>query len=184
MLQEFHFVNPDILTRLVFIYATSFYGSGLWNLQSQECEKLYVSWNVTIRQIFNLSRRTHRYLIEPVSMFQHLKVLLAARFVTFVRSLINCEKFNVKFLARLCLADQRTVVGKTTGWLSDICGVESKCLTSNDIKKSLKYFDIPEGQEWRAPLVRELIALRDGQIGLQGFTVEEIKFLLEDQCES
>ena len=97
---------------------------------------------------------------------------------------MNCEKFNVKFLARLCLADQRTVVGKTTGWLSEICGVEAKCLTSNDIKKSLKYFDIPEGQEWRAPLVRELIALRDGQIGLQGFTVEEIKFLLEDQCES
>ena len=75
LLQEFHYVKPNVLTRLVLIYATSFYGSGLWNLQSPECEKLYVSWNVTIRQIFNLSRRTHRYLIEPVPQIQHLKVL-------------------------------------------------------------------------------------------------------------
>ena len=29
LLQEFHFVNPDVLSRLVVIYATSFYGSGL-----------------------------------------------------------------------------------------------------------------------------------------------------------
>ena len=120
LLQEFHYVKPSILTRLVLTYATSFYGSGLWNLFSKECEKLYTSWNVTIRQIFNISRRTHRYLIEPVSLCQHLKTSLAARFVTFVHSLINSNKFSVRFLARLCQADKRTVLSRAGGKISDL----------------------------------------------------------------
>ena len=40
LLQEFHFADPVILTKLVNIYATSFYGSGTWNIYSAECEKL------------------------------------------------------------------------------------------------------------------------------------------------
>ena len=87
-------------------------------------------------------------------------------------------------MARLCLADQRTVIGKTTRLLSDRCGVEAQLLTSYDVKKSLKYFDTPEGQEWRAPLVRELISIRDGQLGLHGFSAEEIKILLDNLCET
>ena len=87
-------------------------------------------------------------------------------------------------LARSCLADQRTVVGKTTRLLSDTCGEEAEYLTSYKVKKSLSYFDTPEGQEWRAPLIRELISIRDGQLGLQGFTAEEIKMLLDYQCDS
>ena len=43
MMQEFHFVNPDIL-----VYATNFFGSVLWNLYSPQVDKLYKTWNVTI----------------------------------------------------------------------------------------------------------------------------------------
>ena len=107
--------------------------------------------------------------------------------MTFVKSLLNCDKFSVRFLARLCQADNRTVIGKTTQLLSDKCGVEkskAKFLTANQVKKSLKYFNIPEGEEWRPPLVRELINIRNGQLDLQGFSKEEIKLLLKNQCES
>ena len=54
---------------------------------------------------------------------------------------------------------------------------------ANLVKKSLKYFDITEGEEWRPPLVRELINIRAGQLDLQGFSKEEIKILLKNQCE-
>ena len=62
LLQEFHYTVPSILTKLINIYATSFYGSGIWDISSAECGKLYTSWNVTIRQVFKLDRCTHRYL--------------------------------------------------------------------------------------------------------------------------
>ena len=178
---------PSILTRLVLTYATSFYASGLWNLLSKECEKLYTSWNVTIRQIFNISRRSRRYLIEPVSLCQHLKTSLAARFVTFVDSLINSNKFSVRFLARLCQADKRTVVGKTMGMLLDTCGLDESMandLTASHIKRCLKYSNISIGEEWRVCLVRELIDVRDGQFDVQGFSKGEIETLLETVCES
>ena len=43
LLQEFHYVEPSIMTKLINIYATSFYGSGAWDISSAECEKLYTS---------------------------------------------------------------------------------------------------------------------------------------------
>ena len=64
LLQELHFAKPAILTKLINIYATSFYGSGAWDIFSSDCEKLYKSWNVTIRMVFNLDICTHRYVIE------------------------------------------------------------------------------------------------------------------------
>ena len=35
LLQEFHFVKADILIKLINMYATSFYGSGTWNIFSK-----------------------------------------------------------------------------------------------------------------------------------------------------
>ena len=41
--QEFSFVKPSILTKIINIFSTSFYGSGLWDIFSADCEKLYKS---------------------------------------------------------------------------------------------------------------------------------------------
>ena len=187
LLQEFHFVKPDILTKLVNIYATSFYGSGLWNLASAECEKLYASWNVTIRQIFNLDRCTHRYLIEPVSQCLHPKVMLASRYATFMKSLVNSNKFNVRFLARLFQTDYRTVMGRTIGSLMDQCSSNvsrADDLTATVVKNNCCYFKMPETEQWRAPLLQELIKIRDGQLLLGDFETEEIKFAIDHLCLS
>ena len=157
LLQEFHYVKPDILTKLVSIYATSFYGSGLWSLLSTECNKLFANWNVSMRQIFSLPRRTHRYLIKPVSLCCHPKVMLAEILVTFFKSLINSNKFAVRFLARLCQGDQRTVAGKTLTLLEEVCemnGLGADSMTANTIKRNVQYFNAPVGEEWRAPLIR------------------------------
>ena len=60
MMQEFYFVNPNILVKLINVYATSFYGSVLWNLYSPQVDKLYKAWKVTIRNIFGLPWKAHR----------------------------------------------------------------------------------------------------------------------------
>ena len=52
LLQEFHYVNQDLLLKLINVYASSFYGSCLWNLHSKEVERLYTSWNVMVRNVF------------------------------------------------------------------------------------------------------------------------------------
>ena len=95
LLQEFHFASSDILVKLVNVHTTSFYGSPLWDILSTDCERIYRSWNVTMRNIFNIERATHRYLIEPLSGCLHPKIMLACRFISFFKSLVNCPKFCV-----------------------------------------------------------------------------------------
>ena len=54
ILQEFHFATPDVINKLMNIYATTLYGSNTWNIFSNDCEKLYSSFNVAVRQILRV----------------------------------------------------------------------------------------------------------------------------------
>ena len=49
LLKEFHFVDHSTFVKLLRVYATSFYGSNIWDLYSEEVERIYKSWNVTTR---------------------------------------------------------------------------------------------------------------------------------------
>ena len=185
LLQEFHYAKPTILTKLINIYATSFYGSGVWDISSAECEKLYTSWNVTIRMVFNLDRCTHRYLIEPVSQCLHPKVMIASRYVTFYRSLVKSKKFTVRFLARLSEKDNRTVLGRTLESLLTQCNLPQSRLdelTASLVKKKCSYFRVPEPQLWRIPLLKELLKIRDGQLTLEDFDSQETNDLINHLC--
>ena len=67
LLQEFNYVDSTVIVRLLRIYASSLYGSTLWNMYFPEVMRIFSSWNVTIRNIFKLPRTTHRYFIEELS---------------------------------------------------------------------------------------------------------------------
>ena len=56
LLQEFHYATPSVLLKCVNTYFTSFVGSQLWRLSSPQCEGLFNSWNVMVRQIFRVDR--------------------------------------------------------------------------------------------------------------------------------
>ena len=101
LLQEFHFVEPSILLKLINAYASSFYGSVLWNLQSRDCEKLFNAWSVAIINVMKLDRITHCHLIEPISGYPHIKTVLYARYVKSYESIISSPKFTVRSLSRL-----------------------------------------------------------------------------------
>ena len=83
ILQEFHNIDPSLLLKLINTFATSLYGSQLWLLLSKECERLFTAWNVTVRNVFNLNRKTHRNLIEELSQTIHLKTAVLSRYLTF-----------------------------------------------------------------------------------------------------
>ena len=158
-LQEFHYASPDIVMKLVHTYATSMYGSNIWDIFSSDCDKIYKSYNVAVRSIFNLDRRTHRYLIEPISNHHHLKTLLAARYCTFHLSLCNSSKMPVRFLARLYQNDFRTVLGRTMATLAESCDVQDIALLKPSlIKRNMKYMPISEADTWRPSITHELLA--------------------------
>ena len=183
--QEFSFVKPNIFTKILNIFSTSFYGSSLWDIFSADCEKLYKSWNVSIRQAFNVDRCTHRYLIETISQSMHPKVMLASRYVSFYKSLINSPKLCVRLLAKLCKDDLRTVIGRTLATLANNCNLSNPdLLTSQCVKRNLNYFAIPDNEEWRRQSVLELLQLRDQTLSLEGFSEDEVTTMLNNVCTS
>ena len=184
LLQEFHSLKPKIFLKLVNTYALSLYGSNLWNILSPDCEKLYASYNVTIRTVLNIDRQTHRYLIEPLSGSSHVKTLISSRYATFYHSLVNTKKTPVRFLARLAERDQRTVLGRTLTALLQTCGLGEEDLPSLHaglVKTQMMFRPAPDGEEWRIPLAQELLKLRS-DLELPGFTHEELEALLEYTC--
>ena len=183
LLQEFHNVPPHVMINLLHIYATAVYGSNVWDIQSPGCEKLYNSYNVAIRNILNIDRTSHRYMIEPLSDKAHLKTLLASRYTTFYRSLVDSKKFPVRYLARISEDDNRTVIGKTLSFLKTTCNVSDlSLLRPSLVKQYMVYKHVPDCDQWRVYLAKELLEARIG--GIPGFSNDEINDLLNFACRS
>ena len=176
LLQEFHSVDPVVSVKILNIYTTSFYGSGLWDLQSAGCERLLKAWNVAIRHALSLPVTAHRYLIESLSGCLHPKTMLASRLVKFNATLLSSRKTSVQFLARLCDNDFRTVMGKNMGSIrADLLG---EAVTAGSVKKNLKYFPVPDDESWRVQAIKELLAVRAGQATLSQFEYEDISDMI------
>ena len=187
LLQEFHFVSPEVFMKLLNTYAASMYGSNTWDILSSDCERLYKSFNVTVRNVFSLDRCTHRYLVEPIAGCLHLKVMLASRYVTFFNSLVKSKKMPVRFLARMAQSDLRTVLGKTLSSLQTSCGLtpdQSSQLTANLVKKMLSYYATPDTEAWRVDMSMELLKLRKGELEVPGFSSAEHEEIFKHICVS
>ena len=73
---------------------------------------LEATWNIAIREMFNLDRTTHRYLIEPISEMTHIKWSLIKRFVNFVRTIKLSPKRQLKNLLMVSKRDARSTTGR------------------------------------------------------------------------
>ena len=184
MLQEFHCVSPEIFIKLMNTYATSIYGSNTWDIFSPECERLYKSYNVTIRNALKVDRCTHKYMLEPLSESVHLRTMLASRYTTFHSTLVQCKKFPVRFLARICEEDMRTTLGRTLSRIKSECEVDSLTeLNPAVIKKKMRYSVAPIESEWKVEMATELLQIRDGdEITIPNFTSNERTEILKHIC--
>ena len=143
---------------------------------SADYQGIYSNWNVTVRNILNLERSTHRFMIEPLSGCLHPQAMLASRYFSFYSGLVNSSKFCVRYLARLAERDMRTVMGRTLNYILEQCGMNSSQLSelsSSLIKKKVKYLEASEVNQWR---------VRDGKVEVDGFTNAEIQEMLANVC--
>ena len=92
LMQEFSFTHSSTKAFINKVFNTHFYGSVVWNLFAKETDMLYNTWSVSIRKMFGLDRRSHRYLIEPISDMQHIKMALMQRFIGFTEKLLSSRK--------------------------------------------------------------------------------------------
>ena len=137
-----------------------------------------------MRNVLSVDRKTHRYLVESLSMQEHPKVMLASRLVRFYRNQLVSPKFRVRFLVRLAVNDKRTVLGRSLDRIANECNHDLATLTPNVVKAKMKYASVPIGQEWRLPVAMELYSLRCDEKSLPGFTCDEIDAMMQYICIS
>ena len=181
LLQELHLTAPIVKMKLLNIHVTSFYGSSLWNIYSAEVNRIFSTWNVTVRKVFDLPWTTHRYFIEGVSECPHPKTLICSRFVRFLENVSKCNKISVRFLANQVWDDRRTLAGRTITRIAADCNHDRGTLSSKSVRK-LVYREPTAENSWRLCLLKELLLARHSSVDIPGFNDEMISDVINDIC--
>ena len=109
--QELHYAHPKSIVKVNNIYNSHFYGSTLWDLQSKEVDMVQKTWNVSQRLMHKLNRKTHKYLIEPISETKHIMFHLHKRFCNFVLKLSSSKKLASRCLLSVLKNECQSVTG-------------------------------------------------------------------------
>ena len=149
LLQEFHNISPKLQIQLINSFATSLYGSSLWDLYSVECEKLFKTWNTTIRNVLKIYWATHRQFIETLSEFPHLKVALLSWYINFYHSLKTCPQFSIRYLTQIMNNNKQSHMRKTLNLIVRKLTFYRIVLTTkaNMVKSRIKYPCLLENEE-------------------------------------
>ena len=120
---------------------------------------------MAVRVCFGVPATTHRYLVEPLSGVQHVKNMLCSRLVKFLDQLILCGKPAVNLMAMLYMEDRRTTLGKNIARIKT--ELKGKYLSCSNIKKHLRYFSIPQEEEWRILFLEELVEITEKKMSIE-----------------
>ena len=161
------------------IYNTDFTGSPLWDFNSNSFESLCKTWNVSVRIMFDLPRTTHRYLLEPLTEKPHMKFTLMKRFLKFCDQLRSSKKSVLKSMVNMCETDTMTKTGNNLRTIMLLTNKNAVLEVKDSDLSSKIYKQIPEGEEWRVPLLNELIEARYNRDMLQEFSYEEIGDMID-----
>ena len=143
---------------------------------------VYNTWNTSARIMFDLSFRTHRYFVEPVSGKVHIKNILLKRFLGFLNQIKKSSKILPSALLRLVSHDTRSTTGSNLRkilLLTEKTKIED--ITIQDIDN---YCYAPARQEdlWKIDMVKELVEVRADQYEVPDSSREELDEILENLC--
>ena len=179
LMQEFWFTHSSTKAFINRVYNSHFYGSVLWNLFEKEADMLYNTWSVSVRKMFGLDRCTHRYLIEPISDMQHIKMSLMQRFVGFTRKLSSSRKDILRQAFKVFKTDCRSTTGFNLRNIMLECNMSTIDTLSQTAIRGLEFRPTPKDDEWRIHIIRDLLEIREGLKTEIGWSSEDLSHTLE-----
>ena len=181
--QQFGYLNPRLVIKLLSIYSTALYGSCLWQLASDEHLKLNRSWNVAVKMIWDLPHSTHTRFVEPLSPVPHLEAVLMSRYIGFVENLMKTKKSLLRLILNSCCADLSSQTGQNLEFLLK----KYKKLTAKELilsKKQVKsapVYPISSQENWKVNLAEEISLIKAGLMDID-FDIEDLEEILEHIC--
>ena len=162
--QAYGFYDPKIICEIIRIFGTSFYGSPLWTINSEEHQKLFRSWNTVVKIIWDLPYSTHKRFIESLTEVPHLQSTLHSRYVGFISSLNNSSKPQIQVLFNMCYKNQMSNTGRNTSELLHHYKTDSleNLIEKKQLIKKKRVNPLEEGEDWKVKFIEELSLIKKG----------------------
>ena len=170
--QEFFFSDPRTLFEINCIYNSHFTGSPLWDLFGKEAQMVENSWSTSIKLMFSLHRRTHRYFLEPVCEKPHIRKILAKRFLSFTQSIRQSKKVALWKIFDVLKHDCCSVTGANLRQLMLLLNKDDIDSLVPEDGLQLEFAAVPESEAWKIPIVKEILELKPGEMTLPGAGLE------------
>ena len=85
-------------------------------------------------------------------------------------------------LAKLNASDLRTVYGHNLRKIANLCGKNIDELSSQEVKNKVRYRNLPQDEEWRIPILKEMLFARENNIEIEGLTKRDINQIINYVC--
>ena len=79
------------------------------------------------------------------------------------------KKSTIRLLSNICVGDRTTILGRNLFNLQRVLTCKANDLSSPYIKANLEFKRLPEEEQWRVPLILELIDTRHNKVNLDHF---------------
>ena len=181
-LNQFSFAHQKTKFKVNMIWNSHFSGHVLWDLFCREAEMVENTWNVSFRKMYCLPRNTRKFLVEPVSQSIHIKKVFIKHFLTFVDKIKSSKKVALKNVFRIVKNDCRSVTGsnlRNIMLLVDKTKIEDLC---EDDYNKVSYHEIPQEELWRVDLINETVDALWGENTVEGFSRDELGYMLGYAC--
>ena len=135
---EFQFAHPVAKVKLLQIYGSSFYGSNLWDYYSPSSDKLYKTWNIALRKLFNLPARSHTRYLDVICNVRHIRFSLKVRFLSFIQSLFQSSNLLIRNLIERVAFNHMSPTGLMLSYVVNeyaICGMHDIKSVVNSLRE-------------------------------------------------
>ena len=183
--ETFSFASPVEVLQAVKVYASSWFGSMLWELGGDTVKQVFSAWNTCLKLAWNVPRQTHTYFADHLlgSGISHAKTDILAEYVGFFHSLRSSPSQEVRILVNMVGRNMQSCTGKNLSFIKKETGLDVWSSSSKQVRvaleKGTKLAVVPVQDQWRIPLLAKLLAER----GEKYYLCENFDILTE-QIES
>ena len=169
IMQQFGYLAPELVVKLLSVYSTALYGSSLWQLNSGEHLQLNRSWNTAMKIIWDLPFATHTRFLESLTVVPHLESVLNGRYLGFVNNLLHTAHPLLGLLFSSCKDNVSTQTGQNIRYLLDKHKKKNLAdlVVEKQTLKRKKVHNLPKEETWKINLVQELTYVKKDLLEVQ-----------------
>ena len=160
---QFAFAHPSQTLKMIQLLCCDGYGSMLWELQSNPVEKIFKSWNTSVKHVWGVPLSTFTYLVEGyfAAGMPSFRNQILSRYPGFFRKLLVSPSKEVRILSRIVSNDPRSTTCLNLRYIRKKTGIsKAEWFSSWRIKEALPVQQVPECEHWRLGLLATLLKMR------------------------